>query len=159
MLDSEKTALITTLYSAFQNKDYATMADCYHPQAEFKDEAFTLQGKEVAAMWHMLIERGTGLSLTFSVTEKQGLVTAHWEPSYHFSQTGRYVHNIIDASFEFKDGKIYRHTDEFNFWRWSRQALGLPGLILGWTPLLKNKVSQMAMTNLKKFIEKHPEYQ
>ncbi len=31
-------------------------------------------------------------------------------------------------TFEFRDGKIYQHTDRFGFWRWSRQALGAAGV-------------------------------
>jgi len=147
--------LIETFYRAFQIRDYQTMASCYHPDARFRDEAFHLSGNQPAAMWHMLCERGKDMTLEFSVNEKDGKVTAHWEPKYHFSQTGRYVHNIIDAEFEFKDGKIINHIDRFDFWRWSRQALGLPGLLLGWSPFLKNKVSQMAMTNLKHFMQKN----
>lgn len=159
MQGSKEKALVETLYQAFQQKDFATMAACYHSEAEFQDEAFTLKGKEIGAMWHMLIERGTDLELTFSVKEHMGQVSAHWEPTYHFSQTGRHVHNIIDAEFDFRDGKIYRHRDSFNFWRWSWQALGLPGMLLGWSPFLRKKVSTMAMGNLAKFIEKHSEYQ
>lgn len=151
-------ALIETFYTAFQKKDFKTMAECYHPDVYFRDEAFELNGKEVGAMWHMLCERGSDMEMTFSVQEAQGNITAHWEPKYNFSQTGRLVHNIIDAEFEFKDGKIIKHIDSFNFWHWSRQALGLPGLALGWSSLLQNKVSKMAMSTLHKFIAKHPEY-
>ncbi len=150
--------LIEKFYTAFQQRDHQTMASCYHPEASFQDEAFTLRGKEILAMWHMLCERGKDLTLAYEVTEQAGKVTAHWEPRYSFSQTGRFVHNIIDAEFEFKDGLIYRHVDRFNFWRWSRQALGIPGVLLGWTSLLRNKVSAMAGKTLQKFIEKHPEY-
>ena len=134
------------------------MADCYHQDAVFSDEAFELRGKEVAAMWHMLCERGTDLTMTFSVQETLGKVTAHWEPRYSFSQTGRSVHNIIDAQFEFKDGKIIRHMDQFSFWSWSRQSLGLPGLLLGWSGFLRNKVRTMADKNLKKFMAQHSQY-
>ena len=151
-------ALIDTFYRAFQKKDFKTMAECYHPDVYFKDEAFELEGKKIGAMWHMLCERGTDLKMTYSVAEKSGKVSAHWEPSYSFSQNGRFVHNIIDAEFEFKDGKIIKHLDHFSFWRWSRQALGFVGLVLGWTPLLQKKVSTMAASNLEKFIAKHPEY-
>jgi len=151
-------ALIETFYRAFQQKDFKTMGDCYHEDAFFRDEAFELHGKEVAAMWHMLCERGTDLTMTFSVQEHQGKVTAHWEPRYSFSQTGRPVHNIVDAQFEFKDGKIIRHIDQFGFWRWSRQSLGLPGLLLGWSGFLRNKVRTMADTNLKKFMAQHNQY-
>ncbi|WP_439151156.1 nuclear transport factor 2 family protein [Winogradskyella sp.] len=40
--------------------------------------------------------------------------SAHWEAFFTFSKTGRKVHNKIDASFEFKDGLIIKHTDGFN---------------------------------------------
>src|SRR5437868_888017 len=70
--------------------------------------------------------------------------SAHWEARYTFSTTGRFVHNIIDAKFTFRDGKIASHTDSFDFWRWSRQALGGAGLVLGWSPMLRNKVRATA---------------
>ena len=152
---SQNKELIETFYIAFQQKDYETMAKCYHPDAYFKDEAFELNGKEIGGMWHMLCERGTDMTMEFSVSEKTGKITAHWEPKYSFSQTGRSVHNIVDAEFEFRDGKIIKHIDRFNFWRWSHQALGAVGLLLGWTPFLRNKVSKMAMGNLKKFMQKN----
>lgn len=146
--------LIQAFYSAFQKRDYQAMAQCYHPDATFKDEAFQLKGSDIGAMWHMLCERGTDLEMSFSVTEEAGKVTVHWEPRYTFSQTGRKVHNIIDAEFEFKDGKIIKHIDHFNFWRWSRQALGAPGLLLGWSSMLQNKVGVMANKSLQSFIRK-----
>lgn len=152
-------ALIESFYAAFQTKDYSAMAACYHPEAYFRDEAFELTGKQPGAMWHMLCERGTDMALTYSVSIQNGRVTAHWEPKYSFSQTGRFVHNIVDAEFEFKDGKIIKHIDRFNFWSWSRQALGLPGLLLGWSVFLQKKVSTMAMGNLMSFIKKHEQYQ
>jgi len=151
---ADNTALIGRLYTAFQQKDHATMAECYHPEAYFRDEAFELTGKEIGAMWHMLCLRGKDMTLEYSVKDQAGKITAHWEPKYSFSQTGRFVHNIIDAEFEFKDGLIIKHIDRFDFWSWSRQALGAPGLLLGWTPLLRNKVSKMAMGNLRKFMKK-----
>ena len=150
--------LIENFYSAFQNKDYKAMAACYHPDAYFRDEAFELKGKQIAAMWHMLCERGADLELTYSVSDNNGVVSAHWEPRYTFSQTGRLVHNIVDAEFEFKDEKIIRHIDHFDFWRWSRQSLGTPGLLLGWTSFLKNKTGKMANKSLTSFINKHAEY-
>ena len=86
-----------------------------------------------------------------AITER----SAHWEPTYVFSATGRVVHNIIDAEFEFDDaGLITRHTDRFDFWRWARQALGAPGLLLGWTPLLRARVRTQAAANLKRFMAK-----
>jgi ketosteroid isomerase-like protein len=150
--------LIETFYKAFQRKDFKAMAACYHPDAYFRDEAFELNGKQIAAMWHMLCERGADLQLSFTVNENNGCVSAHWEPKYTFSQTGRFVHNIIDAEFEFKDGKIIRHVDHFDFWRWSRQSLGIAGMLLGWSGFLQKKVGGIANKSLTIFISKHPEY-
>jgi hypothetical protein len=73
---------------------------------------------------------------------------AHWEAWYTFSSTGRKVHNVIDARFQFRDGKIVRHDDRFDFWRWSRQALGPAGWLLGWTPLLQKAVRKKALAGL-----------
>jgi hypothetical protein len=147
--------LINTFYTAFQNKDWQTMQSCYHDDVVFSDPVFRyLQGKEAKAMWHMLVTSGKDLTLQFSkvkANEKKG--SCHWEAFYTFSKTGNKVHNIIDAKFEFKDGKIYAHVDSFNLWRWSSMALGVGGMLLGWSPLIKGRVRSLARRNLKKFME------
>jgi len=149
-------ATLIRFYTAFQQKDYETMASLYHPEATFKDAAFDLKsGKEAGAMWKMLITAGKDLRIEFNDVkgdEKTG--SAHWEAWYTFSKTGRKVHNVIEAQFEFKDGLIYRHQDHFDFWRWSRQSLGLTGWVLGWSGFLKNKVSAAAMKSLHVFMTK-----
>ncbi len=146
--------LIERFYQSFQRKDYRSMAECYHPDATFHDAAFHLEnGKEIAAMWHMLCEAGKDLRIEFSgvqADERSG--RAHWEAWYTFSRTGRKVHNVIEATFEFRDGKIIRHTDRFSFRRWSRQALGTTGWLLGWTPFLQKKVRETAMKGLWRFM-------
>lgn len=148
---------ITKFYSAFQQKDWETMASLYHAEATFRDEAFDLKsGKEAGAMWKMLVTAGKDLRIEFADVWAEGNHgSAHWEAWYTFSKTGRKVHNIIEARFEFKDGLIYRHRDRFDFWRWSRQALGLPGWLLGWSNFLKNKVRGTAMKGLRVFMEKN----
>ena len=79
---------------------------------------------------------------------------AHWDAHYRFSATGRMVDNSVDARFEFSpDGHIVRHRDTFDFWRWSRQALGAPGVLLGWTPMLRGKIRARAAANLHRFME------
>ncbi|GAB3263720.1 nuclear transport factor 2 family protein [Chitinimonas naiadis] len=157
---SAETQLIERFYTAFQQKDWATMAACYHPEVQFGDPVFPdLRGPEPGAMWRMLLESATSLQVSFSeVSGDAGQGSARWEAVYPFSQTGRNVHNRISASFEFKDGLIYRHRDVFDFWAWSRMALGTSGLLLGWTPLLLNKVRKTAGQRLQRFVEKHPEY-
>ena len=147
-------------YTAFSQLDHATMAQCYAPNARFDDEAFSLQGQaQIAGMWRMLCSAAQkspagAWRIEFSdiLADDQG-GQAHWEAHYVFSATGRPVHNIIDARFTFTpEGLIAGHRDRFGFWRWARQALGLPGLLLGWSPSLKRKVRSTAAANLKKFL-------
>ncbi len=146
--------LLHRFYTAFQQGDYATMQRCYHDEAEFSDPVFQhLKASEVKAMWQMLISASKDLRIEFGqirADDHQGF--AHWDAHYTFSKTGRPVVNRIDATFQFKDGKIFRHTDVFDFWKWSRQALGTTGLLLGWSGLVKKKVRGMASRNLEKFL-------
>ena len=149
---------ITRFYAAFVALDSAAMQACYAADAQFDDEAFSLRGREqIGGMWRMLCDavraRGRAdwkLDLG-AVTDR----SAHWEATYRFSATGRLVHNVIDAEFEFDEvGLITRHRDRFDFWRWSRQALGAPGVLLGWSRWLRSKVREQAAVNLKRFLAK-----
>jgi ketosteroid isomerase-like protein len=152
--------LIDKFYKAFARGDYKSMQACYAPDIDFADQVFTLQGKRAGAMWHMLLSGSTNLKVVHSkvaADEKKG--SAHWDADYTFSRTKRPVHNVLDAEFQFRDGKIIRHRDHFSFWKWSRQALGPTGLLLGWTPIVHNQVRKTAAENLEKFIAAHPEYQ
>ena len=54
--------------------------------------------------------------------------------------------------FRFRDGLIAEHRDEFGFHRWARQALGPPGLLLGWTPIVQGSVRKRARARLDEFM-------
>jgi len=146
--------LLQDFYTAFNNRDYAVMQQAYHPNATFSDPVFPdLNAVQVKAMWQMLTSSAKDLRVTFSnaqADDQRGSI--RWDAWYTFSRTGRSVHNIIHASFQFQDGKIIRHIDDFSFWRWSRQALGTSGLLLGWTPVVQNKVRSTANASLEKFM-------
>lgn len=155
-------ATIEEFYAAFARLDAAAMERCYAADARFDDEAFSLRGRrEIGGMWRMLCEnvqaRGRDVwRLEHRDVQADGASgRAHWDAWYRFSATGRLVHNSIDARFQFApDGLIHAHRDSFDFWRWSRQALGAPGLLLGWTPLLRGKVRQQAGATLRKYLER-----
>lgn len=146
-------ALIDRFYQAFGRRDAAAMAACYHADVEFTDPVFPrLRGGEAGKMWTMLCARGKDLRVEHSaVSADDAAGRAHWDAYYTFSGTGRKVVNRIDARFEFKDGLIVRHVDQFSFYRWARQALGPVGLALGWTPLVRGKVQRQAAANLAGF--------
>ena len=150
--------LLTDFYTAFARRDGNAMAACYHPDAEFSDPAFPgLRGARVTSMWRMLCERGTDLEITFrDVQADDRTGRAQWEARYTFSMSGNKVLNRVSSEFEFKDGKILRQTDRFDFWAWARQAIGGPaGVLLGWTPLVRNKVQAQARRSLDKYMEEH----
>lgn len=148
-------AIIEEFYRCFKQLDGEGMAQCYHEDIVFNDPVFqNLKGPMVGNMWKMLCSQAQGFELTYSELRADDTAgNAHWEAKYLFSRTGRNVHNKIDASFVFKDGKIIQHHDDFDFWKWSSMALGPIGMLLGWTPMLKNKVKKQATANLEKFVK------
>lgn len=150
----DNAGVIKRFYSAFQRRDGAAMAACYHPEVRFSDPVFPdLHGARAAAMWKMLCERGTDLRIEYrDVVAEDNRGSAHWDATYTFSATGRKVLNRIDASFEFRDGLISRHTDRFDFYRWARQALGAKGVLLGWLPPVQAKVRSMAAKSLDEYM-------
>lgn len=150
-------ALIHRFYDSFAALDAAGMQACYYPDVVFSDPAFgELRGPEAGAMWAMLCARAKDLQVEASDVEADDARgRAHWEARYTFGQTGRPVHNRIDAEFEFRDGLIIRHTDTFDFYAWARQALGPAGLLLGWTPILQNKVRSTARAGLETYMREN----
>ena len=148
--------LVRGFYAAFQRRDHAAMAACYTADATFSDPVFRdLRGPRVGAMWRMLCERATDLRIEASGIEASGeRGSARWEAWYTFTATGRPVHNCIEAAFRFRDGRIAQHTDAFDLSAWARQALGIKGLLLGWTPLVQNAIRAQAMRGLDAFIRR-----
>ena len=147
-------ALIEQFYRSFQKRDAEGMVACYHPDVVFSDVAFgELHGAEARGMWRMLCERGKDLTLEFSdVHADDSTGRAHWEARYTFSGSGRKVHNVIEARFEFRDGLIVRHDDSFPLWRWARQAMGAPGLVLGWSGFFERSLQRQARRQLEAFM-------
>ena len=138
--------LLHRFYDAFAARDAEGMAACYAPDVRFSDPVFPgLRGERARGMWRMLCARGKDLRVEHSgVTADDERGRAHWEAWYTFGATGRQVHNVIDATFRFAGGKIVEHEDAFDFARWARQALGVPGRLLGGTAFLRTRVQATA---------------
>ena len=58
------------------------------------------------------------------------------------------------ATFEFEDGKIIKHTDDFDLWKWTKQALGFLGYLLGWSSFMKNKIQSKTTILLSNYIKR-----
>ncbi|MCA9046498.1 MAG: nuclear transport factor 2 family protein, partial [Planctomycetaceae bacterium] len=114
-------------FEFFKRGDYVGMQSCLHPDVEFSDTGFDLRGKEVGAMWHMIISKGIQVSKGES-TCANGECTIHWECDYVFRKdaksTPRPVHNVVTSKFKFEGGLIRSQHDECDFWRWFEQAMG-----------------------------------
>ncbi len=151
--------VVAQLYDAFRRRDGAGMQACYAPDATFRDPVFDLAGADrIGGMWRMLLAGGGDLTVEVSdVAEDDVAGTARWTADYTFSRTGRRVHNVVHATFVLRDGRIERHRDDFDLWRWSRQALGPTGVVLGWSPVVRRRVQDTARRALDRFLENGPE--
>jgi ketosteroid isomerase-like protein len=149
--------LINRFYESFSARNAEAMVACYHPDIVFSDPVFgRLAGPQAKDMWRMLCARAKDLAITFhSVSATRDDGSAHWEARYSFGKTGRPVHNVIEACFAFRDGKILRHEDTFSLWKWAAQALGPAGTFLGWTPLVRGAIRKEARRGLEEFLD-HP---
>lgn len=145
--------LVHRFYTALAERDGEAMAACYGDDVVFEDPVFgVLNGEDARDMWRMLCASDTDLALTHEVFESTPTrATAQWIARYTFTQTGRPVKNEVTASMIVADEKIVDHRDSFSFWKWSSQALGTPGRLLGWTPMLKTKVQSTTAKNLVAF--------
>lgn len=147
--------MIHQFYTSFAEKNLKGMLACYHDDIVFEDPAFgKLEGDRARHMWRMLLaSKNANLSITFHGIEADDTHgKAQWVAKYVYGPHKRNVTNHVTAEFVFKDGKIIQHTDTFSVWKWSHQALGAVGYLIGWTPFLKKKVRQMANRQLDAFI-------
>lgn len=152
MTSNEK--ILIKFYTAFANADSAKMCECYHSKIEFRDPVFgLLKDNDVCQMWKMLIEKSRGnIKIEFSDIKADDYIgSAQWIATYKFSKTNRKVVNVIQTQFQFKDGLIIKHTDDFDIWKWSKQALGINGYLFGWTGFFQKKIHQLALLSLKNY--------
>ncbi len=136
--------LITRFYYSFATGKIKSMQDCYANDVVFKDPVFgELKGDRAKKMWEMLLNRNKDIDISVEdifVGEDTG--TAKWRAIYRFGKKKRKVTNMVTASFVLKDNKIIQHTDDFDFYTWAKQALGIKGFLFGWTKWFQNKVKK-----------------
>jgi ketosteroid isomerase-like protein len=151
-------ATIERFYAALGRRDAEAMLACYAPDVRFSDPVFPdLDAAGVAAMWRMLTSRGKDLQVVASdIAADATTGRARWVATYTYSANGRRVENRIDATFAFRDGRIVRHQDRFDLYRWARQALGPLGALLGWLPPMQRVIRRQAAAALAAWQKKNP---
>lgn len=155
-MDTNRDEIINKFYSAFQKLDDEQMNSCYSPDIVFFDPVFgLLHGNEARAMWQMLCKNARDFSLTYgNIQHLDGeYSTCDWVASYTFSKTGKKVINKIRANMRFANGMITEHSDAFSLHKWSSQALGFSGWLLGWNSFFQRKIKNQARRSLLKFME------
>lgn len=142
-------------YEAFMVRDFYTMGLLYANHAAFSDPVFpNLSAKGARLMWQMLLTEAEDLALDVEVLEDTpDRARVRWVAQYVFPPTKRMVVNKVQTDMRFAAGKIVQQVDQFSFWRWSGQALGARGWVLGWTPMVQNKVRAKAAQSLSEFAQ------
>ena len=140
-------------YEAFMVQDHYTMGLLYAENATFSDPVFPLlNARGARMMWAMLLTRAEDLGIQVNILEDSpARARVEWTAHYTFGATGRRVVNRIQTEMAISNGRIVRQVDRFSLWRWARQALGVQGLLLGWTPMVQNRIRKQAARSLGEF--------
>lgn len=140
-------------FAALTQRDTAAIAALYSDTARFHDPVFpVLNADEVRGMWRMLL-RAPDLQINAWVDRADNLAAeGRWEAHYDFGPSRRRVVNRIRTRIEVEQGCIQVQVDQFDFWRWSRMALGPLGWALGWTGWLRERVQRQARARLDRFL-------
>jgi ketosteroid isomerase-like protein len=153
---SRQALVLEKLFTSLDRRDHEAMAACYHPDAVFRDIAFTLRGrKQIHAMWHMISESDLRASHTIRRIDGRA-ATVELVADYTFGSTGRRVHNVIRSDIHFMDGLIIRQLDSCSALRWGVRALGPVKGVMSW--IVPGTRRKLAMRMLEKFVGRHPEY-
>lgn len=143
--------VVNQLFSAFHRLDHREMTACYTPDATFTDPVFDLQGAEIGKMWKMLCTGARDFALDHRVVEaNREHAVVDWTATYRFAPTGRRVVNRIRSNLTIDGDLITAQQDTFDFYRWARRALGVPGLLLGWVKPFQARVRATARAGLRR---------
>ncbi len=144
---------IESFYTALDNHDIDAMVSYYHDDIVFEDPIFgKLEGLKAKKMWYWLSENGKDLTVKFSdIKADDHKGSAYWEARYTFGTRKRPVLNRVNSSFEFKDGKIIKHIDDYSLHRWASQAMGWKGKVIGGSSYFRRKIQYRSSRLLDKF--------
>ena len=144
-------------YSSLEAGNIEDLLSCYHPQISFSDPVFgELQGDQAHSMWRMLMSKmSSDIKIDVNhVFDQNGRMHCTWAADYPFGKNQRHVHNEVSSQFTFKDNRIITHHDVFDLWKWTRQALGWPGYLFGWSNIMQRKMIERNQSYLTKIMKK-----
>lgn len=148
--------IIKKFYTSFSNGNIKGMLECYHKDVIFQDPVFgKLERERAFKMWEMLLsQKKEDTIINFNNAQATNEIgKANWVAEYVYGAKKRKIINRVQANFKFKNGKIIEHFDFFDLWKWTKQAFGITGFLIGWTPFMKNKIQQTTNKRLDEFIK------
>ncbi|MFL9829379.1 nuclear transport factor 2 family protein [Flavobacterium sp. ARAG 55.4] len=154
MISSEKT--IHQLYTSIAQGNLSAIDRCYSAAVKFHDPVFgKLTANKVPKMWKMLIQKSYEKpDIEYKIIKiNEHTAEVKWKAVYIFGKKKRKIINNIHSVFHFKDGLIIKQNDDFNIWKWTRQAFGLSGFLFGWTGYMQRKIQMKAQSSLSTFNE------
>ncbi|PRP78981.1 hypothetical protein PROFUN_11446 [Planoprotostelium fungivorum] len=166
-----------TAFAAGKHHEMVALTD--ETQVELSDPIYEcLKGPEVAGLWRYWSTR-PGFHLTCDdVSVEEHDITVRKNPLFggynrrkdttaqvttklvgvaifdlSYLEKDKKLSNHIEASFEFKDGKIISIAHKFDPWTWASQTQGLSGSILGWTGTVQAQSQAAALKELHDFMK------
>lgn len=137
-------------FGALQRHDVDALVRFYAHEAEFFHPLLgRLTQLQVSAAWRRFVQLTPDLSVRFRIEQVgPGAAEASWTQSYLFHLTGRRV--SVSGTSQFLLGRqggrlqIIKQIDQCDRRQWSRQALGMKGLLLsfvpGWRTFVENEL-------------------
>lgn len=141
-------------FTALAARDTQGMLNCYAHGVRFEDPLFNLSGeREIMGMWALLFKADVWALEFHTVKTLNNHGSVRWEATFRYTPTGKVVYNGVYSQFYFDDdGLILSQRDNFDFWRWARQAYGFMGLMIGWTPLMWDHAREQAEVSLQEVL-------
>lgn len=149
--------IIEKFYTSFSEGNSKGMTECYHKNVVFQDPVFgTLKGEKAFKMWEMLLSRKTDTTkISFeNIVTNNDTGSVNWKAEYLYGKQKREVTNLVSANFKFKDGFIIQHIDTFDLYKWTKQAMGPVGYLMGWSTFMKNKIQKTTNEQLATYMSK-----
>ena len=150
--------IVTSFYDCFAKGEAKGMLNFYAEEVIFCDPAFgKLSGNRPHEMWRMLLGRFDEHTLiTFEVIEvSTDKAKVKWTAKYHFGKNKRPVTNHVTSTLFVENGKIVKQYDHFDIWKWAYKALGIAGLLFGWSKFFQLKIQQKTRKMLGQYMAKH----
>jgi hypothetical protein len=118
-----------------------------------------LEGVQIKSVWSMIMAGARDFSVHYEILSfDETHVRVSWTALNRFSATNRPVKNQVMTELMLSsptpggnEGKILSQSDVFDFYRWARQALGMPGTLLGWMPWFQKQIQTKSSEKLASF--------